>query len=225
MILQPVFFPFFPVLHCPLGLAELQACPFPDDVFPPHPLLPCPLPPFTVPCKMVLARPDEWETWPYHCSLRLFPIVRRSSCGPIACWILAWTSLLVIWSLYEMCSIQWQHPTSMVCILPCSSAVKVHDSQAYRKMDVTRERISRILDWLELREILQSFQTGFSLVNLSHLPLIHPHPTQPPYASLHSPTPNPSTMLGSSSTHTHLYYLSLYPHTHFPLLLLRRTSC
>ena len=29
--------------------------------------------------------------------------------------------------------------------------MRVHDSQAYRKMDVTRERISRIL---ELREIL-----------------------------------------------------------------------
>ena len=34
MILQPVFSPS-PVLHCPLGLAELQACPFPDVVFPP----------------------------------------------------------------------------------------------------------------------------------------------------------------------------------------------
>ena len=56
---------------------------------------PCLLPPFTVPCKMVLARPDERETWPYHCSLRLFTIVRRSSCGPIACWILARTSSLV----------------------------------------------------------------------------------------------------------------------------------
>ena len=37
----------------------------------------------------------------------------------------------------------------------------VHDSQAYRKIDVTRERISHNL---ELREILLSFQTGFSLV-------------------------------------------------------------
>ena len=37
-----------------------------------------------------------------------------------------------------------------------------HDSQAYRKMDVTGERISHIL---ELREILLSFQTGFNLVN------------------------------------------------------------
>ena len=40
--------------------------------------------------------------------------------------------------------------------------MRVHDSQAYKKMDVTRERISRILG---LREILLSFQTGFSLVN------------------------------------------------------------
>ena len=50
----------------------------------------------------------------------------------------------------------------MAYILLWSSAVRVHDSQAYREMDVTWERISRIL---ELREILLSFQTGFSLVN------------------------------------------------------------
>ena len=40
--------------------------------------------------------------------------------------------------------------------------MRVPDSQAYRKMDVTRERIGRIL---ELKEILLSFQTGFNLVN------------------------------------------------------------
>ena len=34
--------------------------------------LSCLLPPFTVPCKMVLARPDERETCPYHCCLLLF---------------------------------------------------------------------------------------------------------------------------------------------------------
>ena len=67
--------------------------------------LPCLLPLFTVPCKMVLARPGERETCPYHSSLRLFTMVRRSSCGPIACWILARTSSLVAWSLYEMRSI------------------------------------------------------------------------------------------------------------------------
>ena len=40
--------------------------------------------------------------------------------------------------------------------------MRVHDSQAHRKMDVTSERISRIL---ELRKILLSIQTGFNLVN------------------------------------------------------------
>ena len=106
--------------------------------------LPCLLPSFTVPCKMVLARPDEQETWPHHCSLHLFMMVRRSLCGLIACWILARTSLLVTWFLYEMCSILWQQPISIACILLWSSAVRVHDSQAYRKMDATREHISRI---------------------------------------------------------------------------------
>ena len=50
----------------------------------------------------------------------------------------------------------------MACILLLSSAVRVHDSQAYSKMDVTRDCISHIL---ELREILPSFQTGFSGVD------------------------------------------------------------
>ena len=40
--------------------------------------------------------------------------------------------------------------------------MRVHDSQAYMKMHVTRERISRTL---ELTEILLSFQTGFNRVN------------------------------------------------------------
>ena len=67
--------------------------------------LPCLLPPFTVHCITVLARPDERETCPYYCTLRLFTMVRRPSCGPVACWILARTSSLVTRSLYEMLSI------------------------------------------------------------------------------------------------------------------------
>ena len=61
-----------------------------------------------------------------------------------------------------MRSILQYYLISMACILLWSSAVKGDDSQAYRKMDVTRERISRIL---ELRKVLLSFQTGFNLVN------------------------------------------------------------
>ena len=61
-------------------------------------LLPLPL------CLAILflAGPHEGETCSYHFSLRFFTTVRRSSCGPNACWILAQTSMLVTWSLYEM---------------------------------------------------------------------------------------------------------------------------
>ena len=38
MISQPVSSILFPVLYCPLELGELQACSFPDVVFPPLPL-------------------------------------------------------------------------------------------------------------------------------------------------------------------------------------------
>ena len=50
MTLQPVF----SIFPCPLGLTELQACPFPD-VFPP-------CPPSTVPCKAVLF--PVHQVWP-----------------------------------------------------------------------------------------------------------------------------------------------------------------
>ena len=83
--------------------------------------LPCLLSPFTVPCKRVLARSDERETCPCF-SLHLFNMVRRSSCCPITCWILAHTSSLVTWSLYEKRSL---------VILLRSSAVRVDDSQEY----------------------------------------------------------------------------------------------
>ena len=71
--------------------------------------LPCLPPLITVPCKMVLARPDERKTCPYHCSLRFFMMVRWSSCGLIAYWILAPTSSLVAWALYKMRSILQFH--------------------------------------------------------------------------------------------------------------------
>ena len=75
MIIHNQLPPFFSVLHCPLGLGELQACPFPDVSSYLFRCLLCLLPPFTVACKVVLASPDERETCPYHCCLRLFTMV------------------------------------------------------------------------------------------------------------------------------------------------------
>ena len=112
-------------------------------------------------CKIVLARPDGQEICPYHFSV-LFTMVRRSLCDPIACWILEQTSSLATLSLYEVHSIVQYHLISMAHILLCSCAVRVHDSQTYKKMGVTRERSNHIL---EMREMLLLFQTGFNFFN------------------------------------------------------------
>ena len=58
--------------------------------------------PFTVPCRIVFAKPEDLETWPNHLSFRFWTRVRSSSYSPMAAWIFLRTSLLVTWSLYEM---------------------------------------------------------------------------------------------------------------------------
>ena len=92
MILQPVF-SIFPCSPLPSGTCRTPGLSIPWCCLPTSssacrvffPISLCL-------CKMVLARPDEWETWPYHFCVST--TVRRSSCGPIAYWILAQTSLL-----------------------------------------------------------------------------------------------------------------------------------
>ena len=61
--------------------------------------LPLLLAPFTVPCRIVFAKPQDLEMWPYYLSFRFFTIVRRSSYTPIAFWILLRTISFVTWSL------------------------------------------------------------------------------------------------------------------------------
>ena len=58
--------------------------------------------PFTVPCRIVFAKQEDLETWPYHLSFRFLTRVRSSSYSPMAAWIFLRTSSLVTWSLYEM---------------------------------------------------------------------------------------------------------------------------
>ena len=79
--------------------------------------LPLRLPPWTVPCRIVLAGPDDRVTCPYYFSLRLFTEVRRSSYGPMAFPILAFTSSLVMFSLYEILRSLRKHLISNACIL------------------------------------------------------------------------------------------------------------
>ena len=76
--------------------------------------LPLRLPPWTVPCRMVLASVDDRVTCPYHFSLCLFTEV-RSSYGLKAFPILAFTSSLVMWSLYEIPKSLQKHLISNAC--------------------------------------------------------------------------------------------------------------
>ena len=80
------FPPFFSVFHCHLGLGELKAYPFPDVIFPLLPLSALSSSPFHSVSQDAFATLDERETCLYHFSLRLFTMVKRSSCGPIASW-------------------------------------------------------------------------------------------------------------------------------------------
>ena len=48
--------------------------------------------PFTVPCMIVFAKPEDLETWPNHLSLRFLARVRGSSYSPMAAWIFLRTS-------------------------------------------------------------------------------------------------------------------------------------
>ena len=84
------FSPFFPVLHCPLRLAELQACPFHDVVF--QSLPPSALSSSPFHCALQDGFGQTWWTGNMTMPMHRFTIIRRSSCGPIACWILARTS-------------------------------------------------------------------------------------------------------------------------------------
>ena len=79
----------------------------------------------------------------------------------MAAWIFLRTSSLATMSLYEMFNSLRYHLISKPCVLFSNSAVKVHDSQAYRVMVMTRERISFTFDSIDM---LLSFQMGFSFV-------------------------------------------------------------
>ena len=94
-------------------------------------------------------------------NFRFLTRVRSSSYSPKPAWIFLRTSSLVTQSLYEMFnSLRW-HLISKACVLFSYSAVKVHDSQAYRNLEMTREHIRFTFG---PRDMLLSLRMGFSFV-------------------------------------------------------------
>ena len=101
------------------------------------------------------------ETWPNHLNFRFLTRIRSPSYFSMAAWIFLRTSSLVTLSLYEMFNSLRKHLISKTCVLFSNSAVKVHDSQIYRNMEMSRERISFTF---EPRDMLLSLQMSFSFV-------------------------------------------------------------
>ena len=100
MVLQPVF-SIFPCSPLPSETCQTPGLSIPRCCLPTSSSVCLVFFPLSLSlARCFLATPDERKTWPYHCSLHLFTMVRRSLCGLIACWILARTSSLVTWSLY-----------------------------------------------------------------------------------------------------------------------------
>ena len=97
------FSPFFHVLHCPLGPAKLQACLFPDVVFPPLPL-PA-LSSSSSHCTLQDGFCHTWWTGDMTIPLQFGSLYNRQEVFMWSNCLLAQTSPLVIRSLYEMCNI------------------------------------------------------------------------------------------------------------------------
>ena len=81
-----------------------------------------------------MARPDQRKKYPYHFSLRLFAMVRRSLCGPIACWMLALISPLLMMMIMMMMMMMMTMMMTIVNVYtaktsmekPCSWRILAH---------------------------------------------------------------------------------------------------
>ena len=94
-------------------------------------------------------KPEDLETWPNHLSFRFLTTVRSSSYSPLATWIFLRTSFFGYVGLVRTVQLPSVASTSKAFILFSCSAVKVHESQAYRNMEMTRKHISFTFDQSE----------------------------------------------------------------------------
>ena len=88
-----------------------------------------------MPCRIAFAKPEDIQMWRNYLSFHVFTKVRSPSYSPMAAWIFLQASSLETRSLYEMFTSLWQHFISKACVLFSNSAVKGHDSQAYKKYE------------------------------------------------------------------------------------------
>ena len=152
--------PLFSIPLCPQPFEGLLPNPNPvhSDVLSSHLFfcLPFLLLPYTVPCRIIFASPVDLVICPYHLNLRFLTMVIRSSYGPIACLIVFFTSSFC--NMIPVGDVQKSSEAIIACIFLSNSAVRIHDSHAYRKIEMDKERIILIL---ELRAMFLSFHNIF----------------------------------------------------------------
>ena len=152
--LYPDLFSAFRGLHPNLNLSIPLRC-LPISFF----SLPFLLPPCTVPCRIIFASPVDLVMCPYDLSLcfSFFHSGEKIFIGP--------NGLPDSAPHFLICNMPKslrKHLISVACIFLSNSAVRVHDSQANRKIEMTKECISLIL---ELSAMFLSFHIVLSFVN------------------------------------------------------------
>ena len=118
--------------------------------------------PFTVPYRIVFAKPQDLETWPNYLSFRFLTRVRRSSYPPMAVWLCLQTSSLVTWFLDEMIniiniasrSISSQKPSFFSLILQSRSMI-------HRHTEIWKWDSSASVFTFDSRDMLLTLQTVF----------------------------------------------------------------
>ena len=63
--------------------------------------------PYTVPCRIAFAKPEDIQMWRNYLSFHILTRVRSSSYSPMAAWIFLQTSSLETRSLYKMFTSLW----------------------------------------------------------------------------------------------------------------------
>ena len=123
--------------------------------------------PFTVPCRIVFAMPEDLEMWPYHLSFHFLTMVKRSSCTSVAFWILLRTSSFVTWSLLVPYSISSQGLGSFSRFLDLKLRKPIVDLDLIDKNRIFK--LKGALTKVEMSKDRVDHKTHLSLLSLSHI--------------------------------------------------------
>ena len=199
-----------PFPPCPVFIwaGKVHSCPLFNIVFPPLLLLLPLLFPFTVPCRVVFAKPEDLEAWEKHLNFHFLTRVSSSSDFPMAAWIFLRISSFVIGTCRK-------YSKTFGCISPQRQALfsltLLSRSTIHRHTEIWKWQGSAP----DPRDILLSLKIGFSLVRialacavLDRTYGIEPHLRQLTQDTWSSLQYQKSPLLSWSPSGCHWHYLS-----------------